>query len=822
MATFPDGLLRVRLLALVQGVRDFARRTGHDAGRIELSGTPVPVPALKSAFDWALRLDVARATDPEALAVRAASALADPGSPGADARGPAQVRAILTRVAGPETGFSAPAGAKHVRYLPLAPLGSYGSETLFPVDALDDAVRRRCATSLWEGFVADHGRLPVRSLEAYLDSLAAALQKHAWCVPSGPGSGSNDVSIADHTRVTGAIAACLWHEAQAGALDLAALAAANGRAGTRHLALIGGDVSGVQKFLYTIVAQRALRGLRGRSFYLQLVAEAVVRHLCTGLSLPATNVLFEGGGHFYLLAPWSSVATLGEGVREVAEVLLRHHQADLSVAVAHVPLSPTDLTSGAALTRAWSELGRDLSVAKGRKGGALAPETLVRDLFTPRPSEGEAHHYCTICQGRISDLPPGDPADYADEFATCALCHGMEDLGGRLRLGSSLIAWEDGGEGRDDSSGGRSQRWRQVLRDLGMDALVVGDRRHGGDEVDVPLGARVTVARLTDADLAAARDVARRYGYADAALGFRLVAQATPLTVDAKARDGRRVAELSELACRGVGVARLGFLRADVDNLGTIIRDGLTTGGKDGGTLARRLALSYALRLFFEGHLGTRCGARNPVARAGSGVETSGVDRLYLIYSGGDDLFLTGAWDTVAETARDIAKALQDYVGENPAVHLSAGLAVVDDKYPVRAAAEDAGEALDTAKGREGKNAVALFDRTLAWPDFTQALDLAGKFGLHRAVGEAPRQVLRLALRLTAMEARARADRNLPDTQLAWGQWMWQGAYALARSRAPADLLKRLEEHLTSSTGMATLHVGATWADLAQRGHGRD
>ena len=67
--------------------------------------------------------------------------------------------------------------------------------------------------------------------------------------------------------------------------------------------LIGGDISGIQKFIYTIASKKAAKTLRGRSFYLQLLTEAVLRFVLGELELPYTNVIYAGGGHFFLLAP---------------------------------------------------------------------------------------------------------------------------------------------------------------------------------------------------------------------------------------------------------------------------------------------------------------------------------------------------------------------------------------------------------------------------------------------------------------------------------------------------------------------------------------
>ena len=877
-----DDLALVRLLALMQGVRALANRAGADVRTLRLP--PGAGESLTEVFFLGLTTDIATASSRDATAVRIASVLADPGSPGANPRGPSQVRSILACVAGPETNGRMRDDPESVRHVPLRPLGTYDESTLFPAHAHEESERRTQMSFLWEGFSTDHGALPARTLAGYLDCLATLLQKYSWCVPSGA-SGSNDVSVYDHVRVTAAIAACLVREASAGTVDLDGLERTSTSDATKCIALIGGDVSGLQKFLYTVATRRALRGLRGRSFYLQLLGEAVVHYLLAQLRLPSTNVLLDGSGHFYLLAPYSSVRD-GQfeeaDLHHVAEVLHRHHGADLSVAVSYTALSTADLASPAALTKGWRQLGGNISRAKGRKGEHLGAQMLHEEVFQPKEADGRSDRYCMTCQGAISgsdpehadatederrahrhawarrwrqalrDLgmdvmvvgesrrkhdPRPDQDDEGNLVTNCHLCDGMLDLGDRLRQGSTLVTWPVTIQERDpaDATSQRAQ----------------------GDAESVPIGSRATAWRLNDAELVKATIVGQRFSPSEVTVGFRLVSQATPSKKDETGSgESLRIAELGDLAEASTGVRRLGFLRADVDNLGGIIRSGLVSGGTDGGTLARRMALSYALRLFFEGHLGVLCAARNPVANG----DDRKTDRLYLIYSGGDDLFLAGAWDTVAETAGTIAESLRKYVSNNPAVHLSAGLAIVHHKYPVRQAADEAGEALDDAKslpgdeaaGEAAKNAISIFGEVIPWLRLAEATALAKELvsavtgdsgevvpdGGRRSPGQTPRQVLRLALRLCAMEAETRealeertasrvasgqaaSMRATRQPQVAWGQWMWQALYALKRmesdKRAGTPIVDRVRRLTGTPAGMACLRTGATWADLAIR-----
>lgn len=78
------------------------------------------------------------------------------------------------------------------------------------------------------------------------------------------------------------------------------------------------------------------------------------------------------------------------------------------------------------------------------------------------------------------------------------------------------------------------------------------------------------------------------------------------------------------------------------------------------------------------------------------------------MYSGGDDVFIVGAWDQVIALAIDLKNALADY--SDNTLTLSAGIGVYPPKYPISAMAEEVAALEDKSKHYPGKNAVTIFD----------------------------------------------------------------------------------------------------------------
>ncbi len=649
---------------------------------------------------------------------------------------------------------------------------------------------------LWQGFESDFSRLAQTNFEGYLEAAYHLLQQYGWCVPSAAYHQIPDVSLFDHSRLTCAIASCL-HLGELNDARLEALLAWPPRAERRDplLLLVGGDISGLQDFLYTIAAKGAAKTLRGRSFYLQLLAESAARFLLRRLGLATPNVLYWGGGHFYLLAPFSSAGALEEAAAELEERMLGIHGGDLALAIGHIPLSAEDF-EGERFAVKWSEVGMEIGKAKNRRFGRVLRQS-YEPLFAPTGTGGSGDR-CFACH---ADLP--EPAQGED--ARCPACEGMAHLGEQIaraaaepstllsvgaRRPAGVLSWWQKALGRFDC-------WWQF----------------GAGEPDA---IRYTLNR-TDFVPAGAD-------------GFRWMPSVVPL----KGEPGRQATrDFGDIAADSLGVERLGVLRMDVDNLGTLFASGLGRGA----TASRVASLSSALRIFFEGWVNRLC-LEVEVSR--EMVPTGAAPRrglLYGVYSGGDDLFVVGAWDRIPLLARRIRADLGEFAAGSPAVTISAGIAVVDPRLPLYQSAGMTGKALETGSkgyrrpdGKE-KDAVTLFGETLGWEEFepvrARVEELARLVGRGAGGGRLPRTLLPLLGSLHAIyrrEAAAQAgDGGIDRERLYYGRWIWMSAYGLDRARDRARdqqaraALATIQKQLGEPAGIYYLGLVARWAEYLTR-----
>ncbi|RME18751.1 MAG: type III-A CRISPR-associated protein Cas10/Csm1, partial [Candidatus Zixiibacteriota bacterium] len=173
-------------------------------------------------------------------------------------------------------------------------------------------------------------------------------------------------------------------------------------------------------------------------------------------------------------------------------------------------------------------------------------------------------------------------------------------------------------------------------------------------------------------------------------------------------KDNDSVQEFEDIAAQADGAPYLAYLKMDIDNLGFIFSHGLKAGGVN---ISRLSTLSRLVDYFFAGYLRSLLEKEFPAT--------------YTVFSGGDDLFLIGPWNSVFDLALRIRQDFRRFTCDNPAWGLSAGIALSKPKTPLthgRAAVE---QRLAAAKEVPGKDRVTSLGVTLPWPEFEQALTQA-------------------------------------------------------------------------------------------------
>ena len=452
----------------------------------------------------------------------------------------------------------------------------------------------------------------------------------------------NDISLYDHLKTTSAISLCLYYFYR-DELDSSDFRIDENE---KQFLLVGGDISGIQDFIYTITSKGALKYLRARSAFLELFNEDVVEEIIETLGLTRANVIYSGGGRFYILATNTaeSKKKLKDITKKANTWLFDKFWGKLYLALDYIEVSSKELKefkmNGNSL---WDVINMRLKGKKLKKFLDDIPEA----RFVENYSSGEE---CTVCKA---------PNPEFEE--KCSFCESFEKMGGQLPKIKGFYRKKSPHAGEN-------------AYEMPFSYFVPYFNKS-----EIPKGVKVfskNKFEVIDGCITVPFYVCDYY---------------------AKDEDGG-IKDFDSLAKSAVGVKKIAVLRMDVDDLGKIFSMGLP---KKEGTFSRIATMSRLFNHFFknclrslaEGKLNEHLPETLPRISINGGAK-----EVVVVYSGGDDLFIVGAWNHVFELAFEINALFERYVGNNPNITVSAGYAIFDPKFPLYRMAEITGQREELAK----------------------------------------------------------------------------------------------------------------------------
>lgn len=544
--------------------------------------------------------------------------------------------------------------------LPLEAVST--GENFFPIDTAqaDEANYEQ----LWKNLEKELQFIQNKTLHSFNDSLLFLLEKYTGRIPSST-QHLPDVSLYDHLKTTAAFALCLYDFIQdRGLNDLP-------DSDEKPFALVGGAISGIQKFIYNIVAKGAAKNLKGRSFYLQLLMDNVVQLVTDELDLQRGNIVYASGGGFYLIAP--NTESLPEKLRDlemkIAQKLFEYHGTELYLSLDFARFSEKEIFNQTEedenIGNVWQELGEKLSTKKRKRFEHLL-KSQFNDFFEPITVRPETK------RDTITGEELGDKIAYLDGEKLQPVrpyTKKQIDLGRALKKADYWII------SKDKLTYFPDKIFSIYPIDLGLHNYLVDEKTLKEQEQQLRASAdnvQVTYFNRENFLEPLQKGVNNIYGFAwyggndfpENQFGEpKIFEELAGVTLDKhNYRDDAKRESGPELT-------RLGVLRMDVDNLGTIFRRGLHPSKR---SFSRYSTLSRSLDWFFKGYL-------NTIWRENKDYE----QYTQIIYSGGDDLFIVGKWDLLIKMAADIRTSFKNWVCQNPELTLSGGMAIVGPRFPV-------------------------------------------------------------------------------------------------------------------------------------------
>lgn len=632
-------------------------------------------------------------------------------------------------------------------------------------------------------------------LKSVFRSLLSIMERYLSQIPAATNIQHPDISLFDHLRITAAIGEGLY-------LHHDEVDQTNGfnDQTTVKWQLVCGDFSGIQKFIYKITSKGAAKGLRGRSFFIQLLCDAVAEQMIRSLGLYPTARIYSSGGKFYLLIP----AHLKDQVKHIADsinkALLDEFQGEVFLGVGFADIYGDDFKEGN-MGKRWQQVNEDLQKQRLKPFRAQVSQNI--ECFTQQAQHQRGA--CKIC-GR-DDLDAGINSDQK-----CKQCEDLENLGGKL-ADTQYLFWVWKEDRKTVQNKLKNKLFKMSLAGTDCDLYFLAAEPEFSELTD-----------LSESHLEILNEWSglkpNPQGYSQ---GIRYVGK-----WQSDKDNGSR--DFKDFADSALGISRMGVLRMDVDNLGEIFIRGLNFGKKDGdgkqasmGSLSRVATVSRQLHLFFAGYL-HRILDDYPQSQ--------------IIYAGGDDVFIIGSWNELPDVAQKIRSEFSRYCGTNPCFTLSGGIAMVGGRYPISRAAELAGQAEEQAKhlqrGQKEKDALSFLETAIGWESFAEAIHLRDT--LLKIVEKTSSQAIIDRLRQVVIavdEIKAREKSGQFQEMIYWDKWRWRLVHNLKRmqKRYPEveSQLENLQQQLiTPQTPsnkqpvMEWLQLPVRWAEFLTRSKAND
>ncbi|PAK80122.1 type III-A CRISPR-associated protein Cas10/Csm1 [Lentilactobacillus parakefiri] len=488
--------------------------------------------------------------------------------------------------------------------------------------------------------------------ERYIQSVLNLLEATASFVPSSTNMTEvADISLYDHLKLTAGIAAAIYvylNDQQISDYKKALFDHSQDFYQQKAFLLASFDISGIQDFIYTITSKGAHKQLRSRSFYLDMISEWVVDSLLSACQLTRANLMYSGGGHAYFILP--NTAAIKENINQVQtsfdRFFLAKFQTKLYIAFGSAEFAASQVMQGNDLQQ-YQAIYRHVSQQISQQKLSRYSLTALKQLNEGGKKTGRE---CVVCHN-VDDL--------VADTNECRLCYALERF-------SKDIQHDNYFEVNTEASG-----------------LQIGEKAYLHKTSLEKIKTHQFAGKIYSKNqLNTGEDQATRLWIGDY----------TDLANNDFSEYAQRKWTCDENQ-QPIGIKRIAALRCDVDDLGYAFMAGFSQ--QNNGiynTFGRTATFSRSMSIFFKLYI-------NQFAKENK-------RRLTIVYAGGDDVFILGAWDDVLKFAVELRQNFLKW--SNNKLTLSAGIGIFPDKTPIDIIARTAGSLEETAKDN-GKDSICLF-----------------------------------------------------------------------------------------------------------------
>lgn len=595
----------------------------------------------------------------------------------------------------------------------------------------------------------------------YFETLISIMEKYTWSIPSSSYNTLSDISLFDHSFSTACIAQALYvYHSQTGDLP-------DWKDDRKKFILLGGDLSGIQNYIFGI-NKNSGRGVskifRARSFYLQVLTRSVLLELQNRLGLFSVFRLVDSGGKFILLIPATEkiIKEIEKTDEEIQMFFMEKFKGLLTMNLSwSTMISQQDLHLSN-FQNSIDAVNEAIEKCKLRK---LSKAILKNGPVINAGYDEREGGNCSLCGINTADnkssLKYEEKEGSLVPVPVCKdCCEQIVYIGTKLPQTDYLVY----------GSKCRIPLFGQISLTLSANAPSdLKNISHIESIADTGIFSRARIARhLPEVTGEELKDekwfklFEKEDGFNEQVAKIEQHGEYFPKTFNMIAQKSKKTDTRGELA----GRALLSFLKADVDNLGLIFSIGL--GNKL--SVARLAFLSRMINLFFSEYLVEILRKKYP--------------DIYVVFSGGDDLFLIGPWRQSVNCAIELRKKMGEFCAMNPDITLSCGILTGRARLPMRKAVEIAEKQLEKAKNNKTdnriKDSITFYGEIMSWEKFGELLETGKKFD--KAVEEKERTHFSTAFLYRLLEYHRMYRRFIAGTDMKAGRYVSCAHYDIARN----------------------------------------
>ena len=533
-------------------------------------------------------------------------------------------------------------------------------------------------------FLEEVKKINSSDYDIFFSQLYLLMEKYMWCIASDTQTKISDISLFDHLKSTSALALSSYkYHKENNLLE-------NGnqpKEKIKQFRILIGDVSGIQNFIYDdIKSEGAAKTLRGKSFFVKMISDAIALYLIKELELNLTNIILTAGGKFYILLQNTedSIKKIEEIKEKLNDYLYKEFFGQLFVNIVTLEVNGDEIAKK--FTKILEKGNRKLNWQKDKR------------------------FFNQIKGNPIFDV------EYRDDGTTALdrINEKFKEMGGKIPKAKFIgIRYNHEGDNKNTF---------QILENMSIQFFKSKEEINTSgknEKIDI-------VISLNNIEIVEKFPTILRF-----------ISNYAPLE-----ENGRSLKSFEGISDAATGNKKIAVYKADVDNLGMIFSIGFKKNKNisdeelekdekekedDFRSISRISTLSRNMEYFFSYWM-------NSIFEKGK-VEIWLRDKIkkeidlrdiYVLYSGGDDLVIIGPWDKIIYVSYLIRKNFEQFVTENNEITLSGGIAISHPKLRIINGIDNAGELEEKSKEIDkDKNALTLFDRSFKWDEFEKIFEFA-------------------------------------------------------------------------------------------------